>query len=502
MTVETRTAVLRGTRAETVNVEVDVRRGLPVFQATGLPRKAAGEVKERVRAALSNSGFDYPMRRITVNCRPQIRGEGDQLDLAVAVAILVATGQATGKRLGQSAFIGQLALDGRLVGGRGGLALVLAALETGNSRVVMPAGCVWPVPAAAERLVPAASLREVIQWLERGWLPRQPALPEPDPAVPSPVDLAGIIGQEAAKRALTVSLAGGHHLLLVGPPGLGKSMLGEACSGLLPELRPEEAVEVTAIHNALGLWEGPALMTRAPVRRPPPGVSAVRLLGGGKPWRAGELALAHRGVLLMDDVVEARPDTRQALLAAMEPYAIGWLGLPAEPVAFTMVASANPCPCGHAGDLDQACTCVPREVRAHQRRLSAAWLDRVAIGVYVNRAGVADQGPEAGLTSREVREAIAIARGRQANRYQIAPVRLNGQVDRGQLLEKGNFAPAALRLVERAAGQLGLSVRRSDHCLRVARTIADLAGRERVEEGDTAEALGLRPVWRSEGSGG
>jgi magnesium chelatase family protein len=512
-----------GLAAPPVQVEAHLGAGLPSFSIVGLAATEVKESKERVRAALVNSGFEFPAGRITVNLAPaDLPKDGGRFDLAVAVAILVASGQLRPRHeLLATEFLGELALDGALRGVRGALPAAAAAAQAGHD-IVLPRGdaqgLMW-LPGVKAHAV--GSLLEVCARLEgREW--HEPAAPgtrapQEDqvggrdrdggtPSAPSP-RLDDVCGQALGKRALQVAAAGGHSLLFIGPPGCGKSMLAQRLPALLPPLVPQEALEVAMIASiapTAKAVEGPeaavsvaADASRArtlprPFRAPHHTASASAVIGGGADARPGEITLAHRGVLFLDELPEFDRRVLEALREPLESgrVAVSRAGQHAEyPAAFQLIAAMNPCPCGRAGG--SGCRCKPAQVERYRARLSGPLLDRLDIRVTlaaVGEADLAEHRRRVPCDDTPLRAGVAAARERQWRRQGC----LNAELPAAGLEERLGLSPGVERLLAAARGPLALSLRARHRCLRVARSLADLAGSATVDEAHLAEALALR----------
>lgn len=494
------TAALWGLEAFPVDCEIDVGPGLPGFVMVGLPDTSAREARERVWPALRNAGLAPPDRRVTVNLAPaDRRKEGAAADLALALGLLVATEQAPPGRLERAAALGELALDGRLRGTRGTLSLAEAAWRAG-ARTLLCASGAAPEAALVEGLQvhAAATLSEAFEWLRGESLPLARPAPR-DTAAANDDDLADVRGQATARRALEIAAAGGHHLLFVGPPGAGKSMLASRLPGLLPPLSPEEAITLTRLHSAAGLRPpGSGLMSRRPFRAPHHSVSRAGLVGGGSPPRPGELSLAHDGVLFLDELSEY---PRHLLDALREPLEAGVVHLsrasgharfPARPL---VIAAMNPCKCGWLGHPKRGCRCTPGDLARYAARVSGPVLDRLDLQIEVPALTSAELlAASPGERSAEVRARVLEARERQARRGGLNALLANAALRRHAALE-----PAGERLVADAMDRGGMSARAVHRAQRVARTIADLAGEEHVGTLHLAEALMYRAY---EGRGG
>jgi magnesium chelatase family protein len=498
---------LDGLAAPEVHVEVQLANGLPSFTLVGLADTEVKESRERVRAALQQSGFAFPHnKRITVNLAPaDLPKESGRFDLPIALGILAADGQIDAARLAAHEFAGELSLAGELRPVRGALALALALHQAGHARaLVLPelsARLAARVPGLDVRS--ARTLAEVVAALVPGEAtqPLPTALP-PSPEAPPPApDLREVKGQAAAKRALEIAAAGGHSLLLVGPPGTGKSMLAQRLPGLLPPLEPELALASAALQG-LGSTEAGLAMPfgQRPVRAPHHTASAVALVGGGSPPRPGEISLAHGGVLFLDETPEF---PRAALEALREPLESGRITISRAarqatfPAAFQLVAAMNPCPCGWLGapaTLGKACRCTPEAVARYQGKLSGPLLDRIDLQVEVLAAPAAElMAQPDGEPSAAVAARVAATRARQQARQGCS----NAELAAGQIDTFCTLDEAAARFLRAAAERLGWSGRRLHRCLKVARTIADLAepaGSPAIQTAHAAEALQLQRV--------
>ncbi|MEZ5685139.1 MAG: YifB family Mg chelatase-like AAA ATPase [Paracoccaceae bacterium] len=497
MVVKTYTVAFEGVEARPVEVQCALAPGMPGFTVVGLPDKAVSEARERVRAALGALSIALPMKKVTINLSPaDLPKEGSHFDLPIALALMAAIGVIPPEEIETCVAIGELALDGRLIPVVGALPAAMAAAAEDRA-LICPAGCgaeaAW---VGATPVFAPATLAEALRHLS-AQSPLPPARPGELRPPPRGRDLRDVKGQERAKRALEIAAAGRHHLLMVGPPGAGKSMLAARLPGILPPLSPAEALETSMIQSLSGLLGDGGISRQRPFRAPHHTASMAAMIGGGRGAQPGEVSLAHNGVLFLDEFPEFPRAVLETLRQPLETGEVVVARANAHiryPCRFLLIAAANPCKCGYLGDPARACAKVPQCGADYLGRISGPLLDRFDLRIEVPAVALADLDlPAAGESSATVAARVAGARERQAARFAAHPgLRVNAEAEGGMLEEIATPDPEGRALLIRAAEKFGLSARAYHRVLRVARTIADLDGAAKVRTPHVAEALSYR----------
>ncbi len=499
-------ATLLGIDAVALQIEVDIARGARLFTIVGLPDPAVRESRERVESAIRNSGFNFPVERITVNMAPaDIPKRGPSFDLPIALGILVATGQVSIENLEETVLVGELSLDGHLRRVSGALPTAIGAKEWGCRALIVPPDNGREAAVVDDlEVYTCDTLYDCVSQLEQG-LPYEPVRVAPaDLALETPaytVDFSDVKGQEHVKRALEIAAAGGHNMVMVGPPGAGKTMLARRLPTILPPMTLAEALEVTKLYSVAGLvGRDTALITTRPFRHPHHTVSTAGLVGGGTIPQPGEVSLAHHGVLFLDELPEF---TRSALEVMRQPLEDGTVTIARAqltltfPARFQLVAAMNPCPCGYYGDQAKPCTCHPGAVARYRNQISGPLLDRIDIHIEVPRLTPDELlSKQSGEPSAKIRERVMAARERQAARFVGKPFFCNAQMGSRALREFCPLDAEAENLLRVAIDQFALSARAHDRIIKLARTIADLDGSEGIQVPHLAEAVQYRSLDR------
>lgn len=498
------TGAILGIDAYLVDVEVDISRGLPSFSTVGLPDNAVKESKDRVKAAVKNSGYTFPAKKITVNLAPaDIKKEGTTFDLPVAVGILKAEGIITSENLQDYLILGELSLDGAIKPVKGALSIAVAARDSKKKLILHTENQREAAIVEGVEVYGIDTLPALVEFLNgdavvapgRNGFERSAAFPD------NFLDLSDVKGQEHVKRALEVAAAGGHNVLMIGPPGSGKTMLARRIPSILPDLTLDEAIETTKVHSVAGVLEaGRALVTERPFRSPHHTISDAGLIGGGRLPRPGEVSLAHNGVLFLDELPEFKKNVLEVLRQPLEDGKVTIsraaisLTYPSE---FMLIGAMNPCPCGFLGDTHKECVCTPMQVQQYRSKISGPLLDRIDIHCDVPAVRFRDlTAGKAGEPSREVKKRVDNARSVQAERFKETRIFSNSRLPSRLIKQYCAVTSESERLLETAVNRLGLSARAYTRILKVARTIADLDGSNDISPGHISEAIQYRTLDR------
>ena len=496
-------ASVQGIDACLIDVEIDISSGLPIFSIVGLPDTSVKESRDRVVSAIKNSGFDFPTKKITVNLAPaDIKKEGGAFDLPISLGILASSGIIEKKSLQNFCAIGELSLDGKLRPVKGILPIVLSLHKFGITQVIVPEknkneACV----AKDIEIYPFNDLQDVIKFLKKEIVVepyKQDNISVQNSSTKTSIDFSDIKGQFFAKRAAEVACAGGHNMIMVGPPGSGKTMIAKRIPTILPSMSFEESVETTKIWSVSGLVQaGESLITNRPFRSPHHTTSSVALIGGGSYPKPGEVSLAHNGVLFLDELTEFRRDVLEVLRQPLEDKIVtvsrakNTLSFPA---SFMLIASMNPCPCGNYGS-DKECTCNPYQVKRYRSKISGPLMDRIDIQVEVPALKIDEITSNKNIaneTSQEIRERVIKARNIQYERFKGKNIYCNAQMGPKEIKKYCVLEEKAGLMLHNAIEKLGFSARAYDRILKVARTIADLASSEIIQSNHIAEAIKYR----------